>query len=400
MRSEKSSKIVEPTKLDQPAVPRRVILAASDRGALMHLSAIAPALEAISVEVLALAPGGALSDGLFPDGAMRTIPGGPWRAESADAGRAGAEIGRLVAGFAPHAIVVGHSHGGEVSIDDLALAAAPDPGATLVMQDFWGELKTAGDREAAHYLVLDQVAADVTRMRSSAAIHVVGSPKHAAYASLPCAAIRAEGRRRMGAGQGDVVVGYFGQNLLALGEPYRATLRDAAAAIRNDAGVAALIYRPHPREDADHIRACADILAESGKLVAVPDGAGQVEPWLLTVDTALCCFSTCAYDAIQLGLIDEASAPAVVYVNHVDAIDQYWRAASGLDELPPVAAGAALSSRSAPLADMLLRARDREARALLRAAARGSIPDPTAAPAIAARLIAAVAGERRLARAA
>ena len=366
----------------------RILFTARDRGAYGQLSAIAPVLAAAGHALCFVLSGDSPGvAGVTPDFPIVRLPDGPWRDLSDVPPATNARVRQLFEDFKPDIVVVGLADRVQIAVDELFLVTATGRVPTVMMQDFWGELKRVGHCEPDHYLVLDAVAAHNTATRAS--LHVIGSPKHAAYGLLDRHGVRSAFRETLGIRPDARVIGYFGQGLHR--EPsYRALVSEIADAVAGCGEADQLVYRPHPRESADDITASREILAKSGKLLSSSD-TPPIEPWLLVVDVVLSCFSTCGYDMLHMNRLDPQPWASVVYVDHDPGISACWRRDSGLNALPPVVLGAALSSFETPLAQVLSDAFAPATRARLQAATIAAIPDPWDAPAKAAQTILALA---------
>lgn len=362
----------------------RVLLSCRDAGAALQIAPVAEALRDAGHDarlvVSASSAAGSLLDGAFhaavEDGPFESLDGVP----ASVRGR----VADLLAETRPDAVVVGLADPREIGLDGLLLVAAAGRVPTLLFQDFWGETRCVDGCEPDKYLVLDAHAATLTRARTRRPTAIVGSPKHAAYASLDRATLRRTMRDRLGIGPEERIVGYFGQDLHRLAG-YRALLRETAEVVRHSPAER-LVYRPHPREAAADVLHTRETLAASGKLVPEVDEP-RVEPWLLASDVVVSCFSTCGYDALQLARLDRSPGPTVIYADHMADVNAVWRLSSGLDALPPVAAGAALASAGIGLAEVLRRALAPDVSHRLHAAALRALPDARGAPRRAARAI-------------
>lgn len=194
----------------------------------------------------------------------------------------------------PDAVVVGLSTPFDAGLDEAVLAEARVP--TSLMQDFWGEQNLILGKGADQILGIDAQASERNAARYSTPTIVVGSPRHAAYATLDIPAIRAAGRRSLGV-QNERVIGFFGQALHALAG-YRRTVERFIAAARGLSDVR-ITLRPHPRETAEQRRQTEALFASSGLPVTL-DQSPNVESALATCDVVVSLFSICTFDAAYL----------------------------------------------------------------------------------------------------
>jgi len=278
------------------SAPRpRVLLSARDPGAAAHVAPLAraltadgrvevrlvasdPALAALTAEAIAVEPFA------LPGGRAHVEPGG----DPAELVRAAAA---LLARHRPDAVVTGISSLG-VGVDEALLAAAGDR-PTFALQDYPGDANAIGGAYARCYLVRDEPAARLTESRFPVRALAIGSLRHAAYAALDVAALRADTRRRIGAHPDRTVVGFFGQPPEIPG--HEAAFGHLVAALRPRAATAQVLLREHPKAGE---RRAAHLAALAGAGLAVHDasGDGPVEPWLAACDLVTTCYSHCTMD--------------------------------------------------------------------------------------------------------
>jgi hypothetical protein len=250
------------------------------------------------------------------------------------------------------AVVCGRSSVQEDGIDRIAISAARMSNIpSFVIQDFWGDVWPEECRPD-HYLVIDELAAHLTRKKTSADVHVIGSPKHAQYEHVDFYALRRTGRAFLGLGAGTSVVGYFGQDLLCV-PGYRQVLRDIGETVKHMHGVE-LFYKPHPRETPASQLQSLTILEESGvHPIVVPNLS--VEEAIASADVVLSCFSTVALDAAFMMRCGTAANVSIVCSDYPEDVSSCWRPATGLAEFPLVSKNLALQASDRPSLENALR---------------------------------------------
>lgn len=237
---------------------------------------------------------------------------------------------------APPVVVCGLSAFHETGIDEVLMLTAREAGIpSVAMQDFWGDVKEIEGQGADHYLVLDDIAADLTHRRVTAGVCIVGSPKHAHYAALDYHGERRAYRSRHGLDEYMRVVGFFGQDLMHL-QGYRQML-GALADTLGALDAATLIYRPHPRESDASIARTLAYFREREVSVGLSE-AGDVTHALCGVDVAMSCFSSVGLDAAYMMRVT-GHGPAILYADYPEDVRAFWKQSSRMDGLPPVEQG-------------------------------------------------------------
>lgn len=251
-----------------------------------------------------------------------------------------------------NAVVCGRSSPQGNGIDRTVLTAARLLGIpSFVIQDFWGDVWEEQCRPD-HYLVADEQAARLTRQRSAANVHVIGSPKHAQYTHIDFQYLRKKGRATLGLASETPTIGYFGQDLLSL-PGYRQVLLDIGQTIRQMNGVA-LFYKPHPREtQASHSQTLA-LLHESGARPLVAQDI-NVESAIASADVVLSCFSTVGLDAAYMMRAHSTPNVSIVCSDYPEDVSNFWRPATGLTMFPLVGDGIALPARNGSSLEYALR---------------------------------------------
>lgn len=195
-------------------------------------------------------------------------------------------------------IVVGLSGMG-MGLDEALVSLADCP--TYALQDYWGDINQGFGKTADVFLVLDELAANLTRQRgmSPERCHVVGSIKHA---DLNNTIIDLEkeiiiSRKRLDLSEYDRVLLICGQPLWSY-ESYRDSL---IMLIKSASRIPHLriVYKPHPLE------IDADIFSFAGHLKDVNDsftidGHTSLYTALAISDLNCSMFSSCGWDQIML----------------------------------------------------------------------------------------------------
>lgn len=352
----------------------RILASARDVGAAGHVLAVAQHAQERGHDVRVVAAPPALAVLQEAGLAVRPFLTPPVLQPSPAAAAALLQAARdVLVDAQPDALVVGLSHSAEAGLDEALLACAGST-PTYALQDFWGDVNDTLGCPAQTYFVVDEQAAQLTRSRHGAHAVVVGSPKHARYAELDVPALAARGRALLGLAADRRVVGYFGQPLLAFAG-YGRTVEAVAAAFLRTTPDAALLYRPHPREDAaSAARTCALFRSAGVEALLTPEGV--VETWLASCDVVLAPFSTCCYDALYLNRLAPGPQSASVYLLFDPEVRRYSRWVNGMDVLPPVQEGMALAvTDAAQLDDVLRQAVDPQVRLRLWQRVQECLPD-------------------------
>lgn len=275
--------------------PLRVLLSARDPAGAAMVAAVAPALRGagdLAVEVAASPPawealaaaGERPARVELPDGSTGVAAGGDPRAllDAADG---------LLDRLDPDAVLVTISSLG-VGLDEALLARAGGR-ITFALQDYPGDANTIGGIHAETYFVRDEAAAALTRRRWGVCAIPVGPLRHAPYARLDVARLRAEARARAGATDGRPLLGFFAQPAEVPG--HEAAFADLAGALAALPDPPRVLLRGHPKRP-DAAAAYAARLIAAGCAVHDATGDGPAEPWLAACDLVTTCFSTCGID--------------------------------------------------------------------------------------------------------
>jgi hypothetical protein len=227
----------------------------------------------------------------------------------------------LLRQVAPDVVLTGLSTPFDASVDEAILAEARVP--TALYQDFWGEQNLILGRGADRILAIDEQAAQRNLSRFGTTSTVVGSARHAAYASLDIEQSKQRVRRAIGLAGDARVIGFFGQALHSLAG-YRRTVEHFIASVAAIAQPVRLILRPHPREDTSQRSETAGMFANAGlHVVSMIDG--PVEDAIVASDVVVSLFSICTFDAAYLNRF--AGVPVAVPMSLLfdDEIAAYCR---------------------------------------------------------------------------
>ncbi|HUM16420.1 MAG TPA: hypothetical protein VL086_12075 [Candidatus Nitrosotalea sp.] len=318
----------------------RVLVSARDPGSATQMRALCPALRAdarLDVQVAASGPAFDLlaAAGERPlrfapaSGAAHVPPGG-------DLAPLLAAADELIRDTDPDVLLVGVSSLG-VGLDEALLArAAGRP--TFALQDYPGDANAVARAYAGTYFVRDDTAARLTRERFDVATVAVGSLRHAAYAGLDVAALRARTRERIGAPPGGPVLGFFGQPAEIPG--HEAAFSHLADALARRPVKPLVLLREHPKFP-DHRDRHVTLLRAAG--VAMHDASdGDVEPWLAGCDVVATGFSHCSMDYAFLDAWSREPLGSVLFLLTTDEIRRFMREYTGMTQPDGMAAGLGL----------------------------------------------------------
>ncbi len=277
----------------------------------------------------------------------------------------------------PDAVICGLSGCRSIGVDEVAVAAAREIGIkSFAVQDFWGDTRLINGAPADHYLVMDELAKELTKEKGVKQISVVGSCKHVSYEKCDFDLLREHSRKQVAVGANTRIVTFFGQNLSAL-SGYRKVVSDTAVAAGKIGG--RFIYRPHPRESQGGTASICSLLDGMGCLWQLDQNL-HVEEAIACSDVVVSCFSTAGLDAVQLARIARGKGPVVVYADYPDDLRWHWREHCRVEKFPLVLQGCAMGARNAGELHLALkRALDMEVRKALECQIAETIPDATGA---------------------
>lgn len=321
----------------------RVLLSARDPAAAAQLRVVIPALRAshrFALTVAASAPaleilkaaGEAPVPFALPDGSS-FLP-----AQAEPAPMLAAAI-TLLQSLDPDALVVGISSLG-TGIDEALLACAGDR-PTFALQDYPGDANAIGSAYAGLYFVRDEPAARLTRERFGVTARPVGSLRHARYAALDVAALRAASRAALGVMDSRPVVGFFAQPAAIPGQS--AAFERLVTGLAAQAPHALIVLREHPKS-MEQAHAHLAALQRAGLDVRDASTADAAEPVLAACDVVTTCFSTTSMDYAFLSSRSETPLGAVLFLLTEPATREFMRA-GGVGTPDGVAAGLGLVAR-------------------------------------------------------
>lgn len=311
----------------------RLLVSANDPGAAFHLREILKYVqETDQIEVILLAGGEARS--IFECAGFASYPMTSARVGHGDAAgelRNIEEAVMHISKFAPDAILVGLS-GPDRGMDEALIACAGGT-PTYAVQDYWGDVNSGFGSLPGTYFVLDEFAANITRLCAPASrVVVAGSARHAAMTGLDPIALRKKFREGIGATVSERVIIYFGQPLWGL-PGYAATLLRVAEALMRVISGARLRYRPHPKERCEDVARALGCMRAHG-VAAQVDETDSVELPLCGSDLMLTCFSTCGLDLAYLNRISAEPLGTMLFTMFDEDIRECYRATTRLDEIP------------------------------------------------------------------
>lgn len=286
------------------------------------------------------------------------------------------EAGAILERTRPDAVLCGLSTPFDGGIDEAVTASFQGP--RFVMQDFWGEANLLFGQKADLYFALDAEGVRLSAERHNIPAVAIGSPRHSAYRSMNIPSIRQAMRDRLAIEPKTVVMGFFGQALHSIAG-YRRTLNAWADAVASQTDPCVIIYRPHPREQAEDVAWSYQRLVSSGVRCVLGD-YGDVEHSLLACDVVCSAFSNCTYDVAYLNYFSDKPliSPVALFFDP-DIIDYFHRMVR-LAEFPYLKAGLVMAvRREADLAGTLARAATPKEKTLSWQQAR-KLADPAAAP--------------------
>jgi hypothetical protein len=289
-------------------MPIRLLITARDVAGALHLVEVARAgVRDPRFEIVVVAQEPAARHFTNAGLKVRTVTVPTVRTSNAPEAAALREAARAILDHvAPTVALAGLSTPFDASLDEAILSEARVP--TALYQDFWGEQNLILGRGADLILAIDEQAAERNLARFGKPSTVVGSARHAAYASLDIEGSRRRVRAAISASDDELIVGFFGQALHHL-PGYRRTVEHFIAAMSALQGRARLIIRPHPREDDAQRRETAAMFETAG-LDAAAATQGPVEDAISASDVVVSLFSICTFDTAYLNRF--APAPVAV----------------------------------------------------------------------------------------
>jgi hypothetical protein len=239
----------------------------------------------------------------------------------------------------PDALLVGVSSLG-MGIDEALLARAGDR-PTFALQDYPGDANAIGSAYAGLYFVRDEPAARLTRERFGVTTRPVGSLRHAGYATLDVAALRAVSRAALGVTDDRPVVGFFAQPAAVPGQA--AAFGRLVTALAAKVPRALIVLREHPKS-MEQAHAHLAALQRAGLAARDVSTADTAEPALAACDVVTTCFSHTSMDYAFLSSRSETPLGVVLFLLTEPGTREFMRAA-GVDTPDGVDAGLGLVAR-------------------------------------------------------
>ncbi len=320
----------------------RIVLSAHDAGSAGHIGALAVNAALHGMDSLIVAEGAAHI--YFKARHIPHVPANAWLASLSTAENSKSNLtlaGEKLTQFGACAVVCGRSSLEGKGIDRTVISAARQIGIpSFVFQDFWGDIWTE-DQRPDHYLVLDEVAAQLTREKTCAEVHVIGSPKHVQFLNIDFLDLRQKGRFALGLSADMPTIGYFGQDLHNV-PGYGQVLLDVGESVGRLKGVK-LFYKPHPLETKFSQLRSLKFFQNSGVDPLVVHNF-SAETSIAAADVVLSCFSTVSLDAAFMMAVNKHAKVSIVCADYPESISNFWRPATGLAEFPLITKGIALAA--------------------------------------------------------
>lgn len=356
----------------------RLLITARDVAASLHLIEIARAAARradFTIEIATQKP----ATSYFRKAGIRCTEIDLPPTRSVDSAEATALLGAakaLIERTNPHSVLCGLTTPFDAGIDEAVTAVFEGP--RFVMQDFWGEANLLFGRKADLYFALDGEGVRLSHERHQISAVAVGSPRHAAYATMDAQKIRQTVRYRLGIAPDETVMGFFGQALHGI-EGYRRSLEAWADAAASLPLPCVIIYRPHPRESPEDINWSLKRLSEFGRRCVVADYE-DVEHSLLACDVVCSAFSNCTYDVAYLNYFSPVPLATPVALFFDAGIVEYFHRMVRLAEFPYLKAGLVLPVKDVKdLAGALASAATSQTKMRMWTSAR-ELADPAASP--------------------
>ena len=230
-------------------------------------------------------------------------------------------------------VVITSSSSQGVGIDEALLAASNVP--TITIQDFWGDVNLGLNSTASIYLVIDEMAANMSKERWGVSTIAVGSCKYTRYEQMNIDALRSFTRLELGLAEDQLLVGFFGQNPEIPG--HEEAFRDLIRVLSKMTTHPTLLIREHPKfpNNTNH----DGMLNEMGITAINVTNKGEVEPWLSACDIVTTCYSYVSIDHAYLSSKAHDPIGTVLFLLHHKSTRQYMKQTTGLSSLPTVIQG-------------------------------------------------------------
>ena len=227
------------------------------------------------------------------------------------------------------ASLVGLSTPFDGGIDEAVVAISKTP--TYLFQDFWGEMNTFFGGMPDSVFALDGYAKALNEKRYKVASHIVGSPKHSAYARLNIPEKRSEIRKRFGFSTKIPTIGYFGQALHSMAG-YRTSVEIFIQALKR-LDAYQLIVKPHPRESSQEKELLRALFQDANLRYSFTEES-SVEDLILACDIVCSMFSNCNFDACYINWFSSEDGCVPLSLLYNEEIFEYYAAIVDVDRLP------------------------------------------------------------------
>ncbi|MBH52068.1 MAG: hypothetical protein CL785_02815 [Chloroflexi bacterium] len=239
----------------------------------------------------------------------------------------------------PDVIITSSSSLG-VGIDEGLLAVANVP--TITVQDFWGDVNLGLNNPANTYLVIDELAARMSKERWGVSAIPVGACKYTAYENINIDELRNNTRSTLGIEQNQLLVGFFGQSPQIPG--HNKAFKDLVSILSEMTNPPTLLRRDHPKFASNHTH--DNLIRTMGITEINVTNKGEAEPWLCACDIVTTCYSYVSIDHAYLSSKSRDPIGLVLFLLHNANTKQYFEKTTGLSSLPTVSRGIGLEATS------------------------------------------------------
>lgn len=277
----------------------------------------------------------------------------------------------------PDAVLAGLS-GPEAGIDEALLAVATVK--TFAVQDFWGDVNQCLGVPADTYFVSDRLAQRLTEEKGVARAKVTGQPKYARLNNFNAWSACERLRNRLPWPDDVPMVLFAGQPLWSF-RAYEAMVREFFEAIASLNLGNALIYRPHPKENAENRSRVAELARACG-VGFIPGEPIPTKDLVAAADVVASGFSMVCVDKVfQLRCADGAKGAAMIVLP--GEFRTLFTDMTGLEDHPLVALGlVGLGHDSSSIRHVLSQLLRVENQHDYRRRARRILCDPAGSPAL------------------
>jgi hypothetical protein len=372
---------------------RRLLISARDPGAAHNIAVIARSAQSDSrfdVTVVGDGPGYSI----LRDAGLPAIEAGIGNIDPRlkdDLARGVRSAVELIDRFRPDAMLTGLS-GPDIGIDETLLVARGKLQA-YSLQDFWGHVNCAIAARADLYFVADEEAAAQSERLHGVKTMVSGSPKFATYEVHDPDMAHRTARQCLAVEGNRPLVCIFGQALSTIRPvAWQSTMVAFVRAVEDILEDPVILYRPHPREEAQGVRKTLDALSEvAGGVAVIPEES--TETWLAACDVMGTCYSNCGYDLAFLNRFSNRPLGVLIYMNYEPEIRNFYRQVANFDTIPVSEMSLTLEARTRDdVVRCVAAAVDPQTRAAIWDRCKSSLPDPHDA---AAKILDRIAADQR-----